>query len=186
MSRKHYDVLQLQPNATADEIQHAYRALAMRYHPDRNSSPDAATKMAAINEAYETLRDGNRPKPRPASHESPNQGNGVNLELAVSVLSAARAVILRQGWATVHDDDSIVLFTYGKSSTKIALVDRLTSELLVRIMRRVGGLTAILAGRVEGRFAAGVAITIFDLMRAEKHGAAVPEGPCKTLLAAFL
>lgn len=65
MARRHYDILQIQPNATADEIQHAYRALAMRYHPDRNSSPDAATKMAAINEAYETLRDGVRSKSRP-------------------------------------------------------------------------------------------------------------------------
>src|SRR4030095_12929862 len=98
MARKHYDILQVQPNATADEIQHAYRALAMRYHPDRNSSPDAATKMAAINEAYETRRDGNRVKSGPATHDIRTQADGLNLELAVSVLSAARAIILRQGW----------------------------------------------------------------------------------------
>ena len=56
MARKHYDILQVKPDASADEIQHAYRKLAMRYHPDRNPAPDAAAKMADINEAYETLQ----------------------------------------------------------------------------------------------------------------------------------
>ena len=57
MARKHYDILQIKPDASADEIQRAYRKLAMRYHPDRNSAPDAAVQMAAINEAYEVLQD---------------------------------------------------------------------------------------------------------------------------------
>ncbi len=56
MARKHYDILQVKPDASAEEIQRAYRKLAMRYHPDRNPSPDAAAQMAAINEAYETLQ----------------------------------------------------------------------------------------------------------------------------------
>ena len=50
MARKHYDILQVKPDSTVEEIQRAYRRLALRYHPDRNPSPDAASQMAAINE----------------------------------------------------------------------------------------------------------------------------------------
>jgi DnaJ-class molecular chaperone len=43
---------------TADEeiISTVYRKLAQRYHPDVDSSPEAARRMAEINEAYATLR----------------------------------------------------------------------------------------------------------------------------------
>ena len=57
MTQDHYAVLRIHRDASAEEIQRAYRTLALRYHPDRNTAPDAATRMAAINEAYEVLRD---------------------------------------------------------------------------------------------------------------------------------
>ena len=43
----------------ADEeiISAVYRKLAQRYHPDVDGSPEAARRMAEINEAYATLRD---------------------------------------------------------------------------------------------------------------------------------
>jgi DnaJ-class molecular chaperone len=43
----------------ADEeiISAVYRKLAQRYHPDVDASPEAARRMAEINEAYATLRD---------------------------------------------------------------------------------------------------------------------------------
>ena len=186
MERRHYDILQIQPDATPDEIQHAYRALAMRYHPDRNSSPDAARKMAAINEAYETLRGGTRGKSREPAPEIPLRESALNLDLAVSVRNAARAMILRQGWTPVHEDDSITTFVFGKSGAKVALVDQLTTGSLARIIRRFNGLTAVLAVRIEGPFVTGRQITVVDLMHAQRHGAAIPEGPSKTLLSAFL
>jgi DnaJ-class molecular chaperone len=48
----------------ADEeiISAVYRKLAQRYHPDRDPSPEAARKMAEINEAYATLRDAEKRK----------------------------------------------------------------------------------------------------------------------------
>jgi len=49
----HYATLGVRPDATAEEIRDAYRALARRYHPDR--APGAAATMAAINEAYRVL-----------------------------------------------------------------------------------------------------------------------------------
>ncbi len=51
----YYALLHLHPGCSAAEIRSAYRRLARRYHPDLNPSPDAARRMAAINEAYAVL-----------------------------------------------------------------------------------------------------------------------------------
>jgi len=37
--------------------QRAYRKLSLKYHPDKNSSPDAATKFAELSAAYDVLSD---------------------------------------------------------------------------------------------------------------------------------
>lgn len=48
--------LQVQPNAEPEVIRAAYRALAKKYHPDRDASELAARRMREINEAYERIR----------------------------------------------------------------------------------------------------------------------------------
>jgi DnaJ-class molecular chaperone len=53
----HYRVLMLAEIADQEIISTVYRKLAQRYHPDVDPSPEAAQRMAAINEAYQTLRD---------------------------------------------------------------------------------------------------------------------------------
>ena len=55
MERDYYELLQITPAATFDEVHRAYRSRAMEYHPDRNSKPDALSAMVAINEAYAVL-----------------------------------------------------------------------------------------------------------------------------------
>lgn len=59
MSEKkdYYEILGLSKDASADQIMNAYRALAMKYHPDRNKAFGAEEKMKEINEAYDTLSD---------------------------------------------------------------------------------------------------------------------------------
>uniref|UniRef100_A0A6C0JDD7 J domain-containing protein n=1 Tax=viral metagenome TaxID=1070528 RepID=A0A6C0JDD7_9ZZZZ len=53
----HYEILGVSNDAGDGEIKKAYRVLSLKYHPDRNSSDDAVTKMHQINEAYEVLSD---------------------------------------------------------------------------------------------------------------------------------
>lgn len=57
MARDYYEVLGISRDATADEIQQAYRKLARRHHPDVSSSPGAEDRFKEINEAYQVLKD---------------------------------------------------------------------------------------------------------------------------------
>lgn len=51
-----YEILGVQKNASESDIKTAYRRMAMKYHPDRNSGdPSAEEKFKEINQAYETL-----------------------------------------------------------------------------------------------------------------------------------
>ncbi|NEP83779.1 MAG: DnaJ domain-containing protein, partial [Okeania sp. SIO3B3] len=55
MQKDYYDILQLTPQATDDDIRHAHRQLARQYHPDVNKDPSAADTFQAVQEAYEVL-----------------------------------------------------------------------------------------------------------------------------------
>jgi molecular chaperone DnaJ len=52
-----YALLGVARDATETDIKKAYRKLAMEYHPDRNSAPEAEARFKEITEAYEVLRD---------------------------------------------------------------------------------------------------------------------------------
>src|SRR5262245_31628015 len=56
--RDYYEVLGVKKDASPDELKKAFRALAMKYHPDRNpGDEEAAVKFKEASEAYEILND---------------------------------------------------------------------------------------------------------------------------------
>jgi len=59
-----YKVLEIPKNASADDIKKAYKALALRYHPDGSAAKDQASenKFNEVSEAYEILGDETKKK----------------------------------------------------------------------------------------------------------------------------
>jgi curved DNA-binding protein len=57
VARDYYEVLGVSRDATADQIQQAFRMLARKYHPDVNKDPGAEDRFKEINEAYHVLSD---------------------------------------------------------------------------------------------------------------------------------
>lgn len=55
--RDYYEVLGLQKSASQEEIKSQYRKLALKFHPDRNKSPEAAEHFKEVSEAYAVLSD---------------------------------------------------------------------------------------------------------------------------------
>jgi DnaJ-class molecular chaperone len=53
----HYETLGVSQDANEKDIKSAYRSLSLKYHPDRNSDPEATSKFQEINAAYEILSD---------------------------------------------------------------------------------------------------------------------------------
>ncbi len=61
LARDHYATLGVPPDADPDQVEHAYRHLSRRYHPDINpGDPHAATVFERIESAYKVLSDAQR------------------------------------------------------------------------------------------------------------------------------
>ena len=58
--RDYYEVLGLDRSANQEQIKQAYRQLAMKWHPDRNTAPDATDRFKECAEAYAVLSDPNK------------------------------------------------------------------------------------------------------------------------------
>jgi len=73
-----YEILGVPKTANESEIKKAYRALSLKYHPDRNPSEDAASKIREINDAYETLSDPAKKQQYDSPSPFSNMGGDMN------------------------------------------------------------------------------------------------------------
>lgn len=55
--KDYYKVLGIEKTASQDDIKHAYRRLARKYHPDVSKEANAEEKFKNLQEAYEVLKD---------------------------------------------------------------------------------------------------------------------------------
>lgn len=75
--KSYYDSLGVPKNASERQIKKAFHKLAMKYHPDKNKSPDAEAKFQEIAEAYEILSDENKRREYDQlGHEAFTNGGG--------------------------------------------------------------------------------------------------------------
>lgn len=71
-SVNYYDVLEVSRDASESEIKKVYRTLSLKWHPDRNSAPEAKARFQEISEAYDVLSDAGK------RQQHDDELNGVN------------------------------------------------------------------------------------------------------------
>ncbi|XP_020809339.1 dnaJ protein homolog 1-like [Drosophila serrata] len=57
MCKDYYKILDIERNASSEEVKKAYKRMARRYHPDKNDHPQAEEQFKEVAAAYEILSD---------------------------------------------------------------------------------------------------------------------------------
>jgi DnaJ-like protein len=175
-------VLGLEPGATPDEVQRAYRALAKRFHPDR-AGAETGELMMSINAAYDLLRDllaedVEAASGRPAPRDDARAGEAAGAWLPPQV----RRVLARELLAHLEPGelvDEVVLTATGDSDdVQLVVTDRrllwLRDDAIVGRVRslrhrEIAGVDRRRAGRLRGgdhlriRAADGRRVRFFEL-----------------------
>lgn len=92
----HYDILELSPSATKNEIQSAYRRLSLRFHPDRNSDSAAAVHFQKLTVAMEVLT---HPEKRQRYHHFGN--HEANIGIAHSLVAVLIRAIMTMAFGVI-------------------------------------------------------------------------------------
>ena len=107
--RDYYEVLGVNKNATENEIKHAYRKLAKKYHPDMNpGDKNAEEKFKEATEAYEVLSDPERPGMTRSVTRHLNRAAAEPAVLAVSISAAAIWVIFSAIFSAISSAAAVV------------------------------------------------------------------------------
>jgi hypothetical protein len=91
--RDPYEVLEVPRDATEQQIKNAYRKLALKYHPDKNTArPDAAEKFKEVAYSYSILCDPEKRERYDAAGFEAVDLEGVDMELDLSNLGTINTV----------------------------------------------------------------------------------------------
>lgn len=85
----YYKTLEVDPQASQEVIEKAYKALSLKYHPDKHpaENKDAATRQwIKIREAYEVLSDAKRR----ASYDEQRKREVINVFLSEGLIGLAK------------------------------------------------------------------------------------------------
>jgi len=86
----HYDILNISPKASDEDVKRAYHILAKKFHPDRNPQNRRISELRfrLINEAYAELKTRekriayNRKRRLKAQNDNTNQNNGLFAQIS--------------------------------------------------------------------------------------------------------
>jgi curved DNA-binding protein CbpA len=181
MAGDYYELLQIQPSATSDEIHRAYRSLALRYHPDRNSTTGAASMMTALNEAYAVLSEPTRRR-----IYDQERARGRSPDIAGPILRAAYDSMLKHGWIVAENGEEHLVLELGSRAVRISFVQRLDNALLRKIGRQFAGFSVVLAVEIEASINLSFQTAVIDLMHSRHHGAPFPDDVYRSLFGTFV
>jgi hypothetical protein len=120
-------VLGLEPGATPEEVQRAYRVLAKRFHPDR-AGEGAGELMTSINAAYDLLRELDDRGRAPAGAGSPRPRPARTATVGAWLPPAVRRVLARELLVALEPGelvDEIALTSTGDShDVQLVVTDR--------------------------------------------------------------
>ena len=181
MTEDLYRTLNLTPKATTDDIQRAYRILAMRYHPDRNATSGSATLMAAVNRAYEVLGE---PVKR-AAYDKVQVPREAGIE--ETVIDAARDLLLKRNWTLVQQSREDIVLRSGSRCAHVSLAGQLNGTMFERFHRSSVGFCAVLAVHVEPPVSVPPqSAVVLDLMYSRIYGGDFPDAAYRELFKPFL
>lgn len=108
MGVDYYKVLGVGRGATDDELKKAYRRLAMKYHPDKNPSPQADSLFKQVSEAYDVRA---RPSPSSSSSSPITAGKPICIYLTCSLSTGFSQVLSDPQKRAIYDQ-------YGEDGLK--------------------------------------------------------------------
>lgn len=81
MGKDYYSILEVDRNATIDDIKKSYRKLAMQYHPDKNPGDKTSEeKFKEVSEAYSVLSDDTKKSNYDRTGSSEGFSSGFNMD----------------------------------------------------------------------------------------------------------
>ena len=166
MFDKYYHILELENNASLDDIKKAYKKLAIKHHPDKNpnNKEQAEEKFKEISQAYEILtnkdkyaqnpqfRQNNMPQINPHDlfrqifsqmniHENMPFGNSVfmNMSQGINITQIPRNRVMRSTSTRIENGKKIVTITEkidGQTRVQIITSDINTPDIVNVIEKR--------------------------------------------------